>query len=52
MRCWRAPANGSPTEKTLIDRACLRGIDDVVTGLSAAPACLRDAVDRAPALLG
>ena len=39
-------------EKTLIDRAGLRGVDDIVTGLSAEPACLRDAVDRAAALLG
>ena len=39
-------------EKTLIDRAGLRGIDDVLAGLSAEPACLRDAVDRAAALLG
>ena len=39
-------------EKTLIDRAGLRGIDDVLTGLSAEPTCLRDAVDRAAALLG
>ena len=39
-------------EKTLIDRAGLRGIDDVLTGRSAAPACLRNAVDRAATLLG
>ncbi len=30
----------------------LRGIDDILTGLSAEPACLLDAVDRAAALLG
>jgi predicted nucleotidyltransferase len=39
-------------EKTLIDRAGLRGVDDILTGLSAEPACLRGAVDRAAALLG
>ena len=39
-------------EKTLIDRAGLRGIDDILTGLSAEPAGLLDAVDRAAALLG
>lgn len=39
-------------EKTLIDRAGLRGVDDILTGLSAEPACLLDAVDRAAALLG
>jgi hypothetical protein len=38
-------------EKTLIDRAGLRSIDDVLTGLSAEPACLLDAVDLAAALL-
>lgn len=39
-------------EKTLIDRAGLRGIDDILTGLSAEPARLCDAVDRAATLLG
>jgi len=38
-------------EKTLIDRAGLRGIDDILTGLSAEPARLLDAVDRAAAVL-
>jgi hypothetical protein len=39
-------------EKTLIDRAGLRGVDDILAGLSAEPACLVGAVDRATALLG
>jgi predicted nucleotidyltransferase len=39
-------------EKTLIDRAGLRGIDGILTGLTAEPRCLHDALDRAAALLG
>ncbi len=38
-------------EKTLIDRAGLRGVDRVLTGLTASPAALRSAVDQAEALL-
>jgi hypothetical protein len=39
-------------EKTLIDRAGLRGVDDILAGLTAEPACLRGALERAAALLG
>jgi predicted nucleotidyltransferase len=39
-------------EKTLIDRAGLRGVDDILAGLTAEPAVLRGALDRAAALLG
>jgi hypothetical protein len=39
-------------EKTLIDRAGLRGVDGILTGLTAEPACLRGALDRAAGLLG
>jgi Nucleotidyltransferase domain len=39
-------------EKTLVDHAGLRGIDDVLAGLSAAPARLAGAVDDATVLLG
>jgi hypothetical protein len=39
-------------EKVLIDRAGLRGIDDVLTGLTAEPGQLLGAVERAAALLG
>jgi hypothetical protein len=52
MPCSRAAANGPPNQKTLIDRAGLRGVDDILTGLSAGPARLHDALDRAAALLG
>jgi predicted nucleotidyltransferase len=38
-------------DKTLLDRAGLRGIDDVLAGLAAEPASLRAAVDRATALV-
>ena len=38
-------------EKTLIDRAGLRGIDGILTGLTAEPASLCGALDRAAALL-
>jgi hypothetical protein len=39
-------------EKTLIDRAGLRDVDGILAGLTAEPACLRGALDRAAALLG
>jgi hypothetical protein len=39
-------------EKTLLDRAGLRGVDAILAGLTAEPAALRSAVDQAEALLG
>lgn len=39
-------------EKTLLDRAGLRGVDTVLAGLSAGPQALRRAVDQAETLLG
>ncbi len=39
-------------EKTLLDRAGLRGIDAILTDLSPAPTTLIEAADRAAALLG
>ena len=39
-------------EKELLSRAGLRGVDEVLAGLSAAPAALTAAVDRAADLLG
>jgi predicted nucleotidyltransferase len=38
-------------EKTLVDRAGLRGVDSALTGLTAGPAALQSAVDQAEALL-
>jgi hypothetical protein len=38
-------------EKTLVDRAGLRGVDTVLAGLSPDPAALQSAVDQAEALL-
>jgi hypothetical protein len=39
-------------EKALIDRAGLRGVDDILTGLTAEPGQLLKAVERAATLLG
>jgi predicted nucleotidyltransferase len=39
-------------EKTLLDRAGLRGVDAILAGLTAGPARLASAVDEAEALLG
>jgi Nucleotidyltransferase domain len=39
-------------EKTLLDRAGLRGVDTILAGLTAGPAVLGNAVDQAEALLG
>jgi hypothetical protein len=39
-------------EKTLLDRAGLRGVDTILAGLTAEPSALRGAVDQAEALLG
>jgi len=39
-------------EKTLVDRAGLRGVDGILAGLSAEPAALASAVGQAQALLG
>jgi hypothetical protein len=39
-------------EKELLSRAGLRGVDEVLAGLSAAPGALTAAVDRAADLLG
>jgi hypothetical protein len=39
-------------EKTLVDRAGLRGVDAILAGLTAEPGALRGAVDQAEALLG
>jgi hypothetical protein len=39
-------------EKTLLDRAGLRGVDTILAGLTAEPAALRGAVEQAEALLG
>ena len=39
-------------EKTLIDRAGLRGVDPILAGLTAEPAALLAAVGEAAALLG
>jgi predicted nucleotidyltransferase len=39
-------------EKTLVDRAGLRGVDTILAGLTAEPADLLPAVDRAATLLG
>jgi hypothetical protein len=39
-------------EKTLIDLAGLRAVDDILTGITAEPKQLLDALDRASALLG
>ena len=38
-------------EKTLVNRAGLRGVDTVLAGLTADPAALSHAVDQAEALL-
>jgi predicted nucleotidyltransferase len=47
-----ARAQWVTNEKTLIDRAGLRGIDNVLADLTAEPGHLLDALDRAGALLG